>query len=307
MTPAHTNRKGLRMVSDILPNELANAKLLGKFDTHSPEWHDARRTRIGGSEVGAIVGESKYETAYSLWAKKTGRIEADKSDNDFMYWGRSLEPVIIDRFELEHPELEVHRDCGTWVNKEREWQVSNPDGILLGDRGYGILEIKTARYEDDWRDGVPKYYMTQVQWYLNTFGFDYAYIVCLFSGSNYQEFPIKADKAWQEHDLASVETFRQHLIDDTKPDWDGASATYEAVREQYLSVEETSVELGQIALEWDKAKKAVDDAKSELNLKSSEILEQMGEAKYGTLFGEIYLTRQKRAGQKPFLAKKRGQ
>ena len=294
------------MVDMTLPNEIGNAKLLGQFEANSPEWHEARRTRIGGSEVGAIVGESKYESAYSLWAKKTGKIPSEKLDNNFMYWGRALEPVVIDKFELEHPELVVHRDCGTWVNKEREWQVANPDAIIAGDKGYGILEIKTARYEDDWRDGVPKYYMTQVQWYLNTFGLDYAYIVCLFSGSNYQEFAVKADPAWQEHDLASVETFRQHLIDDTKPDWDGSAATLEAVREQYTYIEPSEVELGELAKDWDRAKLAVDMAKSELNQKSSEILELMGEAKYGTLFGEIYLVRQQRAGQKPFLAKKRG-
>ena len=295
------------MVSDILPKEIGNAKLLGNFSEDPEGWHEARATRIGGSEVGAIVGESKYESPYSLWAKKTGRIESTQVDNDFMYWGRALEPVIIDRFAEKNPQLDIYRDVGTWVHKDEDWRLANPDAIIAGDRGYGILEIKTARFADDWKDGVPKYYMTQVQWYLNTFGLDYAVIACLFSGSNYQEFWFDADPSWQAHDLDIVRNFRDnYLLADKKPDFDGAESTYEAVREEYTYIEESEVEIGQLGLDWDNAKTAVEETKAHQNKFAAEILDLMGEAKYATVFGEVFLVRQSRGGVKPFLVKKRG-
>jgi predicted phage-related endonuclease len=87
--------------------KVAHAKWLGSFTPTDPEWHELRANRIGGSEVGAIVGASKYESAYSLWAKKLKLIPSEVADNEFMYWGRKLEPVVIDRFAQDHPELEV--------------------------------------------------------------------------------------------------------------------------------------------------------------------------------------------------------
>jgi putative phage-type endonuclease len=220
---------------------VAEATWVGSFTPEDPEWHELRSSRIGGSEVGAIVGASKYESAYSLWAKKLGLIPSEVADNDFMYWGRALEPVVIDRFAKDHPELQVFRDMGTWVHKERDYHLANPDAIYQkSDGSYGVLEIKTARYSDDWQDGVPQYYMTQVQWYLSCFGFGEAYVAVLFAGSEYREFAIKAEPMWQESDLEKVHDFLECVKQERKPTWDGAEATVMAVRQQHPDIDPKS-------------------------------------------------------------------
>jgi putative phage-type endonuclease len=130
--PPAVKRKDKKLLTDQIVAQIearSSAKWAGSFTPDDPEWHELRSKRIGGSEVGAIVGASKYESAYSLWAKKLGLISDEVSDNEFMYWGRALEPVVIDRFAKDHQDFDVLRDMGTWVHNERDYHLANPDAI----------------------------------------------------------------------------------------------------------------------------------------------------------------------------------
>ena len=286
----------------------STATWVGSFTPDNPEWHELRSNRIGGSEVGAIVGASKYESAYSLWAKKLGLIPSEVADNDFMYWGRALEPVVIDRFERDHPELRLVRDVGTWVHRERDYQLANPDAIYQNfDGSYGVLEIKTARYSDDWQDGVPQYYMTQVQWYLSCFGFSEAYVAVLFAGSEYREFFIRAEPMWQESDLERVQDFRECIRTETQPVWDGAEATVMAVRQQHPEIDPKSqIELGELGLHYSSALDELETAKTKSNELQARVLDAMGSAKTAVIYDTPAFIRSSRKGGTPYLTRKRG-
>jgi putative phage-type endonuclease len=288
--------------------ELGSAVYLGSWTPEDPEWHEARSSRIGGSEVGAIVGASKYESAYSLWAKKLGYIDSQKPENEFMYWGKALEPVVIDRFAKDHPELEIIRDAGTWVHKDRPFQLANPDAIYqTADGKYGILEIKTARYSDDWADGVPQYYMTQVQWYLSTFEFDEAYLAVLFAGSDYKEFRIEAMPMWQESDLQKVQQFLACLETETKPNWDGSEATVKTVREMNPDIDpEAKVELGELGIHYGNSLTDLEAQKEKVNELQARVLDAMAKAKVGLVYDEPAFIRSSRKGGTPYLTRKRG-
>lgn len=295
------------MPDKILHYEFSCANYLGVIEPGSKDWDDARRDRIGGSEVGAITGESKYESAYSLWAKKLGLIPSDKADNEPMYWGRKLESVVIDRFEEDHPELIVGRTPGSYVSKERDFMFASPDAIYTkADGSRGVLEIKTARYKDDWTDGVPRYYMTQVQWYLSTLGLEEAYLAVLFAGSEYQEFYIEADPLWQAYDLEQVEKFVECVREKKRPDWDGSEATVTAVRTQHPEINlESSVELGDLGMYYVLALEEIEEKKAEANKMLSEILDYMGDARTGIVHDIPVFTRQARAGGIPYLVRKK--
>jgi putative phage-type endonuclease len=288
--------------------QLGNAKYLGSWDSSDAAWHEARAGRIGGSEVGAIVGASKYESAYSLWAKKLGLINSDIEENEFMYWGKALEPVVIDRFAQEHPELTVLRDVGTWVSLTNDKYLANPDAILESANGeYGVLEIKTARYSDDWANGVPQYYVTQVQWYLSVFGFDYAYVAVLFAGSEYREYEIKADAFWQESDQQKVAQFLECVAEERKPDWDGSEATVKAVKQQHPDIDTSaSIELGELGLHYSSALDALDEAKKKSNELQARVLDAMGSAKTAVIYDTPAFVRSSRQGGIPYLTRKRG-
>lgn len=292
-----------------LPDTLGTARIIGIFEDGSPEWHAVRATGIGGSDIAAICNASPWTSPFALWAKKTGRIEDDFSMSEAAEWGHRHEPTILDKFQEEHPELKVHRNAGTWQNLEREWQLANPDAIYeTADGKFGIIEIKTSRYEDDWANGVPAYYRTQVQWYAQTFGFEApSYVVALFAGSKYREYELEVDEFEQATNLEQVEQFRKYLESDTQPDYDGALSTYETIRALHPDIDpDNEIELGDLGMYYDLATRDFEQAEAHLNEMKSRVLDAMGTAKRGLIDDVWRVTRQARAGGKPYLVNKKG-
>lgn len=292
-----------------LPDKIGTARLIGQFTNGSPEWHQLRATGIGGSDVGTITGCNPWQSPFALWARKTGKIVDEQgAPSEAAEWGTRLESVILDKFTEEHPELIVHREAGTWSHVDRDWQLANPDGIYeAADGSLGIIEVKTARYEDDWAHGVPVYYRTQVQWYLQTFGLQHAYVVALFSGSKYREFELHADQFEQDTNLAEVERFRAYIASDTQPDYDGALSTYQTIRELHPDIDpESEIELGELGVHYWLAVGDFEKAEAHLNEMKSRVLDAMGTAKRGLIHDEWRVTRQARGNGLPYLVNKRG-
>lgn len=294
-------------------DSLGTARRTKSFEQNSPEWHELRATGIGGSEVAAVVGCSPWKSAFTLWAEKTKRIDRERVESEAAEWGTRLEAVIREKFAENHPELKVYEDKSSWANADRPWQLANVDGFYedaVGNRG--ILEVKTAAYEDDWKDGagnwtVPEYYKTQVQWYLQTFGFDHAWVVVLFAGRKYVEIECPASPFQQETNLIEVERFRKYWLEDRQPDWDGSASTLETVRKLNPEIDgDSEVELGDLGLQYLDEVAAFDAATERLNEMKSRVLSAMGKAKRGTITGVWRLTRQARNGGTPYLVNKKG-
>lgn len=295
------------MVEKIVTHFEKSAVNLGNYNPDDPAWAELRKNRIGGSEVGAIVGESRYESAYSLWAKKLGLIPDEREENEAMYWGRALESVIAYRFGKDHPELELFTDLGSWANKQHDFMFASPDGAYVKPDGtIGILEIKTARYQDDWISGVPKYYLTQVQWYMHCFNVSEAYVAVLFSGSEYREYQVAADKMWQQYDLAMVQEFMKALETRQRPAWDGSEATVTAVRKLHPDIDATAeYDLEDLGMHYELALDKLEEQKSEANKLQAMVLDAMGKAKTGLVYGIPKFIRTSRNGGTPFLTRKK--
>ena len=72
----------------------SEAILVPAMEQGTAEWHRWRRDGIGASEVAAVLGVSKYKTAYQLWCEKTSDKDLQISDNAAMARGRAHEPMI---------------------------------------------------------------------------------------------------------------------------------------------------------------------------------------------------------------------
>ena len=299
------------MIADLAA--VLTARHLGHAQPGSREWDLFRRDRLGGSEIAAIAGESKYESAYSLWAKRLDLIPSQIPDNEPMYWGRELEPVVINRFERDNPGYTIYRDVGTWVNKKHDFMLANPDALYLTDKGeLQVLEIKTARFEDDWgrsgtgADGVPKYYLTQVQWYLATLGLQTATLAVLISGSDYRTYEVEADSMWQDYDFERAVEFLSCLETKTKPAWDGAEATLQAVRLQHPSIDlDAEVELGDLGMHYFLELDKLEEQKKLVTDLQARVLDAMGNARTGIVHDIPALIRTARNGGTPYLTKKK--
>ena len=72
-----------------------NANILVETENLSrEEWLRYRKCGIGGSDVAAILGISKWNSAISLWLDKTNQTNEPVEENEAMYFGSLLEPLL---------------------------------------------------------------------------------------------------------------------------------------------------------------------------------------------------------------------
>lgn len=282
------------------------AALVGTWPVGSPEWHAARRSGLGGSEIAAVMGLSPYESRFSLWHRKSGAL-GDVAQNDEMYWGTALEPVIAAEFCLRHPDLTL-MPSGLWRNHRRSYQLATPDGIFSADE---LLEVKTARYDDGWgtpgSDEIPVHYRAQVQWYLDCLGAQRCHVAVLITGSDYREYLVEYDQADAVTMRAAAEEFMATLLVGQRPDIDAHSATYAAVRELHPDIEPHSVELpAPVALAYLDALAAAKDADAAKREASARVIDAMGNAHKATHLGAVIATRAVRGECAPHLRAAKG-
>lgn len=203
------------------------AVALGSWPDGSPEWLEARRSRIGGSDIAAICGLSPWCSPWQLWHRKRGTID-DATSSDLMEAGHYIEPAAASWYADHHlPEGTSLRNTGTWVHRDRDWQLANPDRLITAnphsDRSpMGILEIKyTPNNPGQWcRDGVegpPAHYWAQVQWYMDVFGVDWADVAVL-STWGFRCFHVKRDNEWLSLARHEAENFIAMLELGIEPD-----------------------------------------------------------------------------------------
>ena len=110
---------------------------VGRFIPGSPEWTEARRTRLGGSEIAAVLGLSPWTSPFTLWHVKAGSVEPEPG-NRWTEWGHRLEPVVAAKFLDEHPEMTPeHLAQGvTYEHDDRRRQPARDGGppVLVSTR-----------------------------------------------------------------------------------------------------------------------------------------------------------------------------
>jgi len=263
----------------VSPEHFPQAKHLGDFEPDSPEWHEARRMSIGGSEIGTIMGLNQWESAYALWAKKLGLIPDSFQDNWATRLGKAFEEPILELFGQEHPELEIYR-AGTFREAyDYPYLHANPDAIAMDKTSgeYFIVEVKTARYA--W-DSVPPQYEAQVQQYMYVMGLEKAIIVAV-AGMEWNEYIIERDDFQIAAQLMQARSFYECLEKSMKPDWDGSEHTYQAVRQQHPQIDDTEVDLQTLGLQLLNAQAMAEEATENLTRLKSMVLDNMGYAKTG--------------------------
>lgn len=290
-----------RKFSLYAPQVFNGAELVGVFVAGSEAWHSARAESLGGSEIGAVLGLNKYESALSLWAKKTGAVATLPVDNWAVRFGNAFEMPLLELFAEEHPELDIYL-TGTYRDANDKFMTANPDALAKNKEtgAWHVVEIKTARYS--W-DEVPPSYIAQITHYMDILKIESAFIAGI-SGWDYFE------QQYQFDDFAALAAreqgrkFWEKVKNNTAPDWDGSDATYQTLRKLNPQIEDRMVEIdgGHLLV---LAKRKMDAASNEFKAERNAIMQLMGNAKHAVIKydGQIIkiATRQARQGGEPFL------
>jgi len=289
------------------PPTINGAKLLGVYDPGSPEWHSERSKGIGGSEVGTVLGLNPYESAYALWAKKTGKIPSEIKENWAIRFGKAFEEPILQLWAEEHPEYEV-MTTGTYQDEHCEYRHANPDAIArhVETGELMIIEVKTSR--QTW-ESVPPAYVAQVLHYMGVLKIQKGVIVAV-AGMTWNEYDVPFSQGQINVQNEMLGQFWHCITDDHKPAWDGSDATYHAVRAETPEIDLREVQLGKLGIDLMKAQETSDKAYRTLMKLKSEVLHEMGDAKWGTIETkggpERVVSRQLRAGVPSLVINKKG-
>lgn len=301
-TPERTEMK------PYIPENINRAKLIGSFESGSPEWHEARKFSVGGSEVGTILGLNPYESAYALWAKKTGRIPTEIKENWAIRFGKAFEEPILHLWQEEHPDWELFT-TGTYQHADYDFIHVNPDALARHKETgeWQVLEVKTGR--TTW-DIVPPAYQCQLLHYMGTLGIQRGQIVAV-AGMTWNEYDMAFSQEQYDIQIGAILRFWESVVNDLKPDWDGSESTYNAVRLQHPEIDDTEVEIGQLGISLVEAQLEADRAYTRLMRVKSEVMDLMGTAKHafvdhGNGQSKRVASRQFRAGQPVLITNKKG-
>ena len=147
-------------------------------------WLRARRTGIGASEIAAVLGESRWGDAGTIYARKVR--PPTEADAEWLEWGLRLEePIAAAYASSRYAGRTVTRDGRLLRSRAHPWAITTLDAWAVADGVSIPLELKTDadRYGRDWEDGLPPYYAWQLQHQMLVTGARRASIACLLAGS----------------------------------------------------------------------------------------------------------------------------
>ncbi|MEX1029118.1 MAG: YqaJ viral recombinase family protein [Paenibacillaceae bacterium] len=247
--------------------------LVETTDLSSAEWLSYRRKGIGGSDIAAICGISKWKRPIHVYLDKIGELPESELGEP-AEWGTRLEPLIADKFASEHPEWAVTKKDMIYSHPRYEWALGNIDRMLIcPKRGRGILEIKTANEYllKEWNDGnIPDYYYVQLQWYLFITGLDWGYFATLIGGNKYREYEVQRDDDMIEQMLRLAGDFwENHVLSRECPPFDGSDASSNLLNTWYPRATQTAT----VELEGSEMAESYLNMKQQLKILEEELSE----------------------------------
>lgn len=205
------------------------------IEQRSPEWFKARKGKITGSQVGAILGVNPYKKpadAMREMVRSYHNAPSEFTGNSATEWGTANEESATKQFEMFHSIAPVE-ETGFHIHPEHEWLGASPDGLLDEN---GVIEIKCPYGQRDKNPPVFKsledqpHYAAQIQ------------IELFCTGREFCEF-----YQWAPHgDLKETAEFNQLWIDENLPKLKAFHEAYLIERElpnaqRYLEPKHTEV------------------------------------------------------------------
>lgn len=270
-------------------------KIIDKRKMSEEDWQEYRmkQSGIGGSEIASVINVNPYKPKFKLWLEKTGQIPVEQFDNEFIKWGNILEPVIRKQFAKETG-FKVFQNNFVLQHDEYDHMIANIDGEVIDPAfsGRGILEIKTTSEYNlkEWQgDKLPIQYMAQVQWYMATTQYEYAYVVVLIGGNKLRWWLVEKDDSVIEQLIAAsldfmelVHTMTPPEIGGSKEESDYVNSRFDQVIDEEMSIppviETLAIEYTDIQQEMNRLKERSEEIKNKIKLEAKDYKTLKGEA-----------------------------
>lgn len=200
------------------------------------DWLLARRAGLGGSDIGAILGLSKYRTPVDVWMEKTGRTPGQEETLQ-MRFGTYAEEFVAREYCAQtgravqrYTNMLHHKNAPVLGNVDR---LVVPEGAKIASHKGEIrtelgLECKTASAfaaynADEWgeagTDAVPMSYLVQCATYMALTGCPLWDLAVLFGNQEVRIYNLKRDQDLEGEIIArATEWWNRYVVADIAPD-----------------------------------------------------------------------------------------
>lgn len=187
----------------------------------------ARKLGIGGSDVPAILGLSRYRSALHVYLEKRGELpgEEEKWNEQGKMFGTRCEDIACKLFS-EKTGRRIRKRSKPYIAKgypfirgnidRLQWDLARPS-----DRIRGVLEAKwldASQYSVWTKEGVPEGYYLQLQSYLLCTGLQWGSFVVVFGGNKLEFFDIERDEPLIQRLIEVASEFWDRVITGRPPD-----------------------------------------------------------------------------------------
>ena len=198
------------------------------------EQREQRKTRLGSSDIAALLGVDHFSTAYDVYLEKTGKLEPEKKDvKKYLEAGNIFEGGVLDEAErllgrldrgIDNQGLTVMADLPVPVGSIIDARVLEPSN---GDASVGDpVEAKTAglfgplveEWGEDGTDEVPDRIIIQDHVHMLCTGAKVCHTPTFLGGRGFVMFRVKRDEEVIETiKKAAIEFWNEHVLADVEP------------------------------------------------------------------------------------------
>ena len=270
-----------------------------------------RAKYLGGSDIGAILGFSKYRTALDVWLEKTGRV-VNAVDNLPVRFGTFAESFVAAEYAAQTGFALVHSETGV-VHPEYPFMVGHIDRYVFEapedsmtelfkangtcSASY-LLECKTASpfNQSDWgdlgTDEVPMSYLVQCLWYLAITNLERCDVAVLFGNTDFRIYEVFRDKELEDLIISKAASFWNNYVLTNTPPPAQSEADYQHLFKKEVrgqAVEADSV-ICNLASKLQRLNTEIKSKELEVSQIKQTIMGQMGEAELLTYQGQVLAT-----------------
>jgi len=260
-------------------------RVLGS-STDRDEWLGLRQSGIGASEMPAILGENRWESALHVYARKVGAVPIDADEeSEAAHWGHVLEPIVAAEFSRRTGIR--HQMHGLLLQSvEHPWALATLDAETAD----GLpLECKTTTLylDGEWTEGAPMRHVVQCHQQMLVTGAPMCRIACLIGGQKFVWDLIERDETLMRRIIHAGEEFWGRVQTLAPPPADGSESSFQALDHLYADSRQGAVELDASFLalddECEKLKAEVKASEKRVQEIKAQFRSAMADAEVGVL------------------------
>lgn len=187
------------------------------------KWLEERKTYVGGSDLGSILGINNFRTALDVYIEKTAEGIVEDTAGEAAYWGTVLEDVVAGEY-AKRTGLDIRTGPGLIRHSEYPFIACNIDYWVFDKGNRHILECKTANqmkvscWGEEGTNQIPESYLYQVVYYAAITGAIRVDIAVLIGGQDFRIYRYDKDEAMEAKLIKVAKKFwNEYILQKTPP------------------------------------------------------------------------------------------